>query len=55
MCSNQLISKTTRGGAASSSANYVFCEELLEWNFGESGVIKAEHVVHKEVATLSQG
>ena len=49
MCSNLLISQTMRASSVASSPNYVFCQELVEWNFGESGVIKAEHVMHKQV------
>ncbi len=49
MCSNSEIARTAKRAAPESSPNYVFCEELLEWNFGESGVIKADNIRHQKV------
>jgi len=48
MCSNIGIAKSTLRNMPNTSPNYVFCEELLEWNFGESGILKAENIVHKK-------
>lgn len=49
MCSNNQIFKTAKNASPESSPNYVFCKEILEWNFGESGIIKADKVLHKKV------
>jgi oligosaccharyltransferase complex subunit beta len=49
MCSNYEIARTATKGIPSSSPNHVFCEELIQWNFGASGVIKAENIIHKQV------
>ncbi|MDR3734320.1 MAG: hypothetical protein P4L10_02165 [Acidobacteriaceae bacterium] len=48
MCSNAQFAKTARKTNPKSSPNYAFCEELVEWNFGESGLIKAENVKHQK-------
>lgn len=48
MCSNVEIAKTATGYLPNTSPNYVFCEELIEWNFGESGIIKAENPIHRK-------
>lgn len=47
MCSNVQIARTVTEPSHTSSPNYVFCEELIEWNFGESGILKAENILHK--------
>lgn len=49
MCSNRQIVKTMETAQPMSSPNYVFCKEVIEWNFGESGIIKADKVMHKKV------
>jgi len=50
LCSNIQIARTASSAKPTSSPNQVFCEELIEWNFGESGVIKAENIVHNKVS-----
>jgi len=47
MCSNMQILRTATEPSHTSSPNYIFCEELIEWNFGESGILKAVNVQHK--------
>ena len=49
MCSNVQIAKTASKATPISSPNYNFCEELIEWNFGESGILKADNIKHKKV------
>jgi len=53
LCSNYEFARTATKAAPSSSPNHAFCEELIEWTFGESGVIKAENVLHKNVSLFS--
>eukprot|EP00826_Nyctotherus_ovalis_P062726 TRINITY_DN9125_c0_g2_i8.p2 TRINITY_DN9125_c0_g2~~TRINITY_DN9125_c0_g2_i8.p2 ORF type:complete len:302 (-),score=90.73 TRINITY_DN9125_c0_g2_i8:41-946(-) len=47
MCSNVQITRTATEPSHTSSPNYLFCEELVEWNFGESGILKADNILHK--------
>ena len=45
MCSNLYINRNVKNiNNIRSSENYQFCEELIEWNFHELGVIKAENI-----------
>lgn len=54
MCSNKQIVSTMSNALPTSSANYIFCKELIEWNFGESGIIKAENVIHNKVNSANE-
>ena len=47
MCSNLFMTRNMQmDGNLSSSENYRFCEELIEWNFQELGIIKVTDIRH---------
>lgn len=47
MCSDIQFERTGKKKSHTESPNYVFCKELIEWNFGESGILKSDKVIHK--------
>jgi hypothetical protein len=53
MCSNHQILNTAEGNNYKSSPNYIFCEDLIEWNFGQAGILKAENITHFKVNLVS--
>ena len=51
MCSDSFIRKSISGDKGSpleSSVNYNFCKQLINWNFGESGMLRAVHLRHNK-------
>ena len=52
MCSDEFMLKTInengQGSPLQNSANYDFCMQLIDWNFHESGVIRAVNLRHNK-------
>ena len=51
LCSDELMHITAEGHAdiRKYSSNYKFCKELIEWNFRETGILKADNARHNKV------
>jgi oligosaccharyltransferase complex subunit beta len=51
LCSNQFyFLSSTDGSNPNGSPNAVFCQDMLNWNFQRSGVLKYENIRHQRVS-----
>ncbi len=49
MCSNKFYYLSSTNGDALNSPNAVFCQDMLNWNFQRTGVLKYENIRHSKV------
>lgn len=52
LCSNKLYFLSSNDGVSPlNSSNAMFCQDILNWNFQRSGVLKYENIRHQRVST----
>ena len=49
MCSNKFYILSSTNGEAINSPNAQFCQDMLNWNFQRTGVLKYENIRHYKV------